>query len=664
MATPRSGLRLFAVYALMTLVPIAILGIVLANTVRGDLNARGLVDGENVARGLAHSTVDPVLTGNTLADGPTAKERTQLLRSFSSILARGDVLVIRLRDAQGHVVLDPGHPHRGPFGPADHEVVEAIEGRPVRLLTRLNADEVDAGKALGSQAIEVYTPVVSAQAPNRPVGALEVYVPYAPIKKTIDAQYRRVRVVLVLGLLALWSLLAVITWSVTQRLRRSARTAERMARTDLLTGLANRTALTEAVAHTLSNAPSDPLVLMVIDIADFGRINDTLGHANGDEFLQHVAAALTDQAPATATVARIGGDVFGVLVPAATTAETDDFLTRVRATLRTEHDLSGVAVTAELIVGRVEGCARLDPDELLRRADISCRSAKTAPAPLVEYSAALETFDPDQLGLMAELRRAIDEHQLVLHYQPKLEIATHQVVGVEALVRWQHPSRGLLPPGAFVPAAESTELINDVTDWVLDAACAQVARWQADGLALPVAVNVSARCLRDPAFADRVLAATNRAHIRMDLLSLEITETAVVADPVRAAHTLRRLTARGITVSIDDFGTGSTSLAHLRTLPIHELKIDREFVAPLADDPFEGGAIARAVVSLGHELGMRVVAEGVEDDEVLAALAAMGCDIAQGYGIARPADARTTAAWVAGRARAADQAVGASPNAS
>jgi EAL domain-containing protein (putative c-di-GMP-specific phosphodiesterase class I) len=276
---------------------------------------------------------------------------------------------------------------------------------------------------------------------------------------------------------------------------------------------------------------------------------------------------------------------------------------------------------------------------------VALRAAKQANAPWMSYAPTQEGFDADRLTLVAELRHAIDDDQLVLHYQPKIDTTDGAVTSVEALVRWQHPTRGLLPPGAFVPAAESTELIVGLTDWVVDRACAQSAAWQAEGISLPIAVNVSARCLRDHEFADRMLAALQRHGVASDLITIEITETAVISDPDRAAATLRRLAERGMGVAIDDFGVGYTSLAQLDHLPISELKIDREFVASMARGA-DGDAVVRAVVSLGHGLGMTVVAEGVEDDTTLSLLAEIGCDVAQGYAIARPAPAADFEDWL------------------
>jgi diguanylate cyclase (GGDEF)-like protein len=636
----KAGLRLFALYAVLTLVPIAVLGFVLAQQFRADLERRGLEEGYATAQAISHSAIGPALSGDTLSDGVSPAERRTLIRASQPLLHSGDVLRIRLRDRVGHVAFDPYHTFAGVKGQTDDEVIEAIGGERIMLLTRLGADRVDGSTTEGERAIEVYTPVFAGNR-GEAVGAVEVYVPYAPIAHSLAESEQHMTTLLATGLFALWAILAAITYSVTRRIRRSAQATKELARTDVLTGLGNRVALKRAVDLTVDAESS---VLLVLDLADFGRINDTLGHANGDEFLRHVARTLTDLAPPGATVTRIGGDQFGVLLPETTTAATGDYVEAVRAALHTEYTIDGVAVTAEVAIGRVERTPGMDAVELLRRADLACREARSSKAPLVDWSDTLESFDADRLTLISELRHGIAEDQLVLHYQPKVRVDFGALTGVEALVRWEHPTRGLLMPGAFVPAAESTELIVDMTNWVLDAACRQGAIWQSSGRPLPIAVNVSARCLRDSEFSDRVLAALTRYQLRPELLTIEITETAVVSDPDRAAATLRRIARRGIKISLDDFGVGYTSLSQLDTLPIDELKVDRQFVAGLAGGR-DGGAVVRAVVSIGHELGMSVVAEGVEDRATIAKLGSLGCDVAQGYEIARPAPVETFEAW-------------------
>ena len=464
---PRSGLRLFVIYAALTLVPIMLLGTVLARSFKADLDRNGLSEGSAIASTIARGTVEPALAGDTLADGPTLSERIALERAFRSLLLRGDALQMRLRDTEGHVVFDPEHPDRGPYGPPDEEVVEAIAGEPVRLLTRLNADEVDASRRLGARAIEVYMPIRASQA-TEALGALEIYVPYEPIGASISTSYRHARSILVVGLLALWSLLAVVTWSVTRRLRRSAAVSERMARTDALTGLANRTAMVETLRDRLAQPRRKPVSVAVIDIDGFGAINETLGQENGDAFLAHVATVIRESVGQDDLVARVGGDQFGIAFLAADGSATDPVIDRVRRALLEEHNLGGLAITVEVTIGRVEADAGMDASELIRRANVACRAAKQARVPMLDYGPEHEGFDADRLNLIADLRHGIAEQQLVLHYQPKVDIADERVVGVEALVRWQHPTRGLLMPDTFVPAAESTELIIELTDWVVE----------------------------------------------------------------------------------------------------------------------------------------------------------------------------------------------------
>jgi len=640
----RSGLRLFAFYVVVTLVPILVLGVVITRAVRTDLERQGLDQGDATAQAIAHSAVGPVLSGDTLADGVTAEERTALVRVSQPLIQSGDVLRIRLRDRVGHVAFDPLHASDGVLGAPDAEVVEAISGERVVELTHLNTDQVDAGNALGAEAIEVYTPVFAGNK-GKAVGAVELYVPYADIAAGIDRAYSQIRLIVVLGLLGLWIVLGLITWSVTRRLRRSNADNRFLARRDPLTRMSNRHAIVEDVQASLDHAGlGRGMTVAILDIDGFTQINEVLGHANGDRFLRHVAGIIDGAVGETGSTARIGADQFAIARSTDALPSTNALLDRVRARLLDELELDGVTVTAEITVGCADGDATVGAAELLRRAGVACRTAKQSNAPQLTYDPSQEGFDADRLTLVAELRHAIDDGQLVLHYQPKVGAADGTVTSVEALVRWQHPVRGLLPPGAFVPAAESTELIIGLTDWVVDQACAQAATWRAQGMALPIAVNVSARCLRDHEFADRMLAALQRHQVTSDLITIEITETAVISDPERAAATQRRLAERGMGVAIDDFGVGYTSLAHLDHLPISELKIDREFVAHMTRGA-DGDAVVRAVVSLGHGLGMTVVAEGVEDDATLALLAEIGCDIAQGYAIARPAPAEVFEEW-------------------
>ena len=284
---------------------------------------------------------------------------------------------------------------------------------------------------------------------------------------------------------------------------------------------------------------------------------------------------------------------------------------------------------------------------LLRQADVALRAAKEQRVRWVRFEPAMSVDAANRLALAPELRRGIGAGELVLHYQPKLDIHTGVLAGVEALVRWQRPGHGLVPPDAFIGLAERTGLIRPLTAWVLDQAIADQAAWAGAGLRIPVAVNLSARAIR-PVIVDEIAALLTRASGRLEL---EITESAAMHDPERSLAVLERLAGLGVRLTVDDFGTGHSSLAYLERLPVTALKIDRAFVARLDADTANRSIVA-TTVELGHRLGLEVVAEGVEDDATLAILRAMGCDIAQGFGIARPMPAAAVPGWAAARAAA------------
>ena len=306
----RAGLRLFAFYVVVTLVPILVLGVVITRSIRSDLEQQGLNQGYATARAISHSAIGPVLSGDTLSDGPTPAERTALVRVSQPLLQSDDVLVIRVRDRSGRVAFDPRHTAQGVVGAPDDEVVDAIKGEKVVLLTRVGADEVDAGSADGPSAIEVYTPVFAGNR-GAAVGAVEVYVPYAPIAAGIDRSYSQIRWIVLIGLLGVWLVLGLITWSVTRRLRRSNADNRFLARRDPLTRMANRFAIVEDVQAGLDRAdPGRTTTVAIIDIDAFTQINEVLGHTNGDRFLQHVAGIVDGAVGDSGSTARIGADQF------------------------------------------------------------------------------------------------------------------------------------------------------------------------------------------------------------------------------------------------------------------------------------------------------------------------------------------------------------------
>jgi diguanylate cyclase (GGDEF)-like protein len=446
--------------------------------------------------------------------------------------------------------------------------------------------------------------------------------------------------------------LALVTWFtlvLTRSRRETVAHAERnrqQALHDALTGLPNRTLLRQRAEEALAGPAAGAVGLVLIDLDRFKEINDTLGHAHGDVVLQAVADRLRATVRGSDTVARLGGDEFAVLLTGVEDVESARQLAgRALAAMEAPIEVDGVSLDVDASIGiALSGAHGDDVESLLQNADIAMYSAKDQGLGVCVYDLSLNDHSPERLGLLGQLRRAIDNGELVLHFQPKVALPTVAVCGVEALVRWQHPERGLIPPGDFIPLAEHTPLIRPLTRFVVDAALEQCARWRDAGRVLAVAVNISARNLLDEQFVEEVQELLARWQVPASCLELEVTESGITADPDRARRILTRLAECGVTLSIDDFGAGYTSLAQLKDLPVHQLKIDRSFIAPMAADP-SNALIVRSVVELGRNLGLTTVAEGVEDEATRDSLRAMGCDVAQGYYVCRPMPAEQLEGW-------------------
>lgn len=428
------------------------------------------------------------------------------------------------------------------------------------------------------------------------------------------------------------------------------RNRERLARRDPLTGLPNRRALLEHAGDLLVGGdPRRLMALLLIDLTDFKYVNDTLGHAAGDVLLQQVAGELQSGLRDGELLFRMGGDEFAVLLDAP--REERDVERRAEYLLQMLGTAAFTVEGVDLVVDASMGLA-LAPDHganaatLLQCADVAMHQAKRARAGVVVYDAGNDPHSVARLAMVKELRQALDNEEFVLFYQPKVSLPDRRVTSVEALLRWQHPDRGLLLPGDFLPVLESSGLMQAVTRWVLREAIHQAATWRLAGLALPVAVNINPRSLLEYDLPTRVLGALSGADLPASFLELEITETAVMTDPRRAASILEQLKARGVRVAIDDFGAGYTSLAHLRSLPIASLKLDRTLISHMLERPTDH-AVTDALIALAHRLGLSVIAEGVETEDVMQRLAALGCDEAQGYLIAVPMPASTLEAWLA-----------------
>jgi diguanylate cyclase (GGDEF)-like protein len=415
---------------------------------------------------------------------------------------------------------------------------------------------------------------------------------------------------------------------------------------DTLTGLPNRTNLAARIeAELQAQGRFARFAVLLVNLDRFRMVNESLGHCYGDQLLIQVAETLQAALPPEATLARLTADEFAVLLPGADAPTATRMAERFGRELQNPYLLEGVSFAVEASIGIALAGDHETADRLLQFADSALHAARRARQPFLHYRPVRQTSATrERLGLLADLRRALArEDELTLHYQPKIDVGSGALCGVEALLRWHHPQRGPVPPGEFIEAAEESGIIGPLTLRVLALALDQQQAWLANGQDVPVAVNVSARCLQDPTFPATVQQHLGRRGLMPQSLTLELTERAVMVDTERARSALYRLRRIGVGISIDDFGTGYSSLAYLKNLPVNELKVDRTFITNLGEHTDD--AIVRSVIDLGHNLGLSVVAEGIETAEALDKLKHLGCDLAQGYFISRPLPAGEFIAW-------------------
>jgi len=417
---------------------------------------------------------------------------------------------------------------------------------------------------------------------------------------------------------------------------------------DSLTGLPNRVLLADRLEQAIrtANRERKQLALVIMDLDHFKEINDTLGHENGDRVLQDVAQRMKKVLRSSDTVARLGGDEFAVLLPSADVDHASQLSTKLLYVLEQPFELSGHTFLMGASIG-----ISLFPDHgddvgtLMRRADVAMYVAKRSRRGYAVYESKQDQHSLHSLSLMSDLRAAIESDQLVLCYQPVINLQTHRVSGVEALARWHHPKHGLLYPDEFIPLAEQTGLIRTLTLWVLTRATEQSREWSRTGIELRVAVNLSVRNLHDTHFPEQVANIIASGGVQLSRLRLEITETAIMSDPARALEILNHMGAMGVKISIDDFGTGYSSLSYLKQLPVDELKIDKSFVMGITEDDNDA-VIVRSTIDLAHNIGLKVVAEGVENQTVYNLLSGLHCDAAQGYYMSEALSADELVEWL------------------
>ncbi|SEK05590.1 putative bifunctional diguanylate cyclase/phosphodiesterase [Paraburkholderia diazotrophica] len=423
---------------------------------------------------------------------------------------------------------------------------------------------------------------------------------------------------------------------------------------DRLTGLANRAMFNDRLQAGIEHARAQaddgdaPLTfsVMMMDLDRFKYVNDTLGHPIGDQLLCEVATRLRNALHSKDLVARLGGDEFGVLLP----ADDNDGAQRVAAhlikTLEVPITIEGQLVDVGASIGIVTWPQHgADMNVLMRRADIAMYVAKRTNTGFAVYDEKHDHNSAERLSLMSELRQAVEQDQLMLYYQPKLDLASGTVKYVEALVRWEHPTRGFVSPDQFIPFAEQTGYIKAISHWVADKAIGQCATWRAAGIELAVSVNVSARELIQSTLPETFSALLSKHGVPPELVWIEITESAIMDDPNHAIETLDRLHALGIRLAVDDFGTGYSSLSYLKRMPVDELKIDKSFVMAMTHHK-DDETIVRSTIDLAHNMGLKVVAEGVETEDVLGRLRDLGCDLVQGFHLSRPLPPSRLEAWL------------------
>jgi diguanylate cyclase (GGDEF)-like protein len=623
----RGGTRPAWVSWLVLGLALAVLGVtgsVLALTVSSQANTQAVRSAEKLGDYVVDLTARRALNGGNVRAG-LAKPVVADLDEDVRQLGPEEVLGLEIWSGEGARLYQRGL--AGPLAPRSVLFGRAVEGSvEVRFLPKT---------ATSPSAVDVLVPLGAGHGG----GARAVASVVLPADWVVgNANWATDRILA--AIIAMLVLAATALLVLQLRLRQRSYQAGH----DAMTGLGNR-ALLECVATT-ALCRHDDVGLVVMDLDGFKRVNDALGHAAGDEMLVQVAKVLKAAVRPDDLLVRLGGDEFAVLLHHVDAATASACASRLLSAVRVRFVVRGVSIDGDASVGVAVG-----PEDgttfaqLVQSADIAMSTAKRGKLGVCSFAEGGGEVEAGKLNLLVELQRAITDGELRLHYQPAVSLKVGAGAYVEALVRWQHPQRGLLFPDIFVPLAEETAIIHPMTEWVLDEAVRQCAQWRLDGLEINVAVNISPRSLTRPGLFELVRATLARHQLPAAALTLEVTESAVIARPDLARDILAQLHSLGITISIDDFGVGYTSLTHLKTLPVGTLKIDKSFVQDLLTDP-DDRAIVASVIILGHNLGMEVVAEGVEDRQTLEHLSVLGCDLVQGFYLSKPLPPRELTSWL------------------
>jgi diguanylate cyclase (GGDEF)-like protein len=640
----RGNPRLVLRFTLFTAVGLAVTSVAIFLLVRGFVTGHAEDAVERNSRFVAAAVLSRQLRPADFGPGMSAARKKQLDRLFHEQVLVDDVDLATLYGANGVVSYSTAP---GLIGTRTSDSEAARAALSGGLIKSVVGPEQIAGRER-----TVLKQLVPISFSSGPAGTFVSSRDYGPVALSIRQTFLPIAALLEILVLALFASFFPVLRRAARQMGSHIDEIEHLALHDSLTGLPNRVLFRDRVDHVLGDARRNDgrAAVMLLDLDRFKEINDVLGHANGDELLRAFSDRLRTALRESDTVARLGGDEFGIVMRITEAADVRTAAARIHNAL--EHPFSIGDLSLDVgasIGGALFPDDATDPETLVRFADVAMYTAKRNRSRIELYDPAEDDSSRDSLALGGEIRQALEDGSIVVHFQPKVEVDSGRIVGAEALARWNHPERGVVLPGAFLPLVEKAGLMRLLTTRVLGLSIDQAAAWYRDGTPIEVAVNIDIRALLDPTFPSRVQRILENAGLPAQLLTLEITETSLMADPGRACGVAEELAAVGVRLSIDDFGTGYSSLGHLTALPLSELKIDRSFVSRMAESPTDM-TIVKTILDLGASLGLSIVAEGIESSETCELLRSLGCRLAQGYELGRPVPAADLTVEIRARA--------------